>query len=407
MTIWLLALLLLASSAGMGYRQGAIRVAFSFVGIVLGALLASPLGRLVKPLLGVAGVKEPLILWLLPTLIAFVVVLVAFKVAGHFVHRKVEVYYKYKSGDLRLALWERLHRRLGLALGLLNGAAYLVLVSFVIFAAGYWTVQVASSDGDPRLMRLVDRMGKDLESTGMAKVARAVDGFPASYYEAADIVGMLYHTPLLETRLYSYPAFLGLTERPEFQAVFSDNALTQSWKKQQPILDLLNHPQVKSIVDNPEVLKTVWATAKPDLQDLRTFLETGQSPKYGSEKLLGRWDFDINGATAVILRTKPNISTKELNQTKRWMAVAYAKTSLVAMTDQRALLKDVPHVSTTADGSVTTDLQTIQGQWKGGESNYVFTFNMDGRSEEVKGEIRGDRLSLTSEGMGLAFVKSD
>lgn len=34
MTIWVLAVLLLASEVGSGLRQGAIRVAFSFVGIV-------------------------------------------------------------------------------------------------------------------------------------------------------------------------------------------------------------------------------------------------------------------------------------------------------------------------------------------------------------------------------------
>lgn len=407
MTIWILALLLLASSAGMGYRQGAIRVAFSFFGIVIGALLASPLGRLVKPLLSVVGVKQPLILWLLPPLIMFVVVLVAFKIAGHFVHQKVEVYYKYKAGDLRLALWDRLHRRLGLSLGLLNGAAYLVLVSFVILAASYWTVQVASSDSDPRLMRLVDRMGKDLQGTGMVKVARAVDGMPASYYEAADIVGMLYHTPLLEARLYDYPAFLGLAERPELQAVFNNNDLTQSWQKQKPIMDLLHYSEVKSILDNPELLKTVWATAEPNLQDLRTFFETGQSPKFASEKLVGRWNFDVNGATALILRTKPNISSVELNQTKRWMAAAFAKTSLVAMIGQKALLKNLPHITTTADGTVSTELQTIRGEWKSSGDEYVLTFNTDGRTEEMSGGIRGDRLSLTGQGMGLAFVRAD
>lgn len=381
-------------------------MAFSFVGIVIGALLAPPLGGLVKPLFSLTGVKQPLILWLLPPLIMFVVVLVAFKFAGHFVHQKVEVYYKYKAGDLRLALWNRLYRRLGLALGLLNGAAYLVLVSFVIFVASYGTVQVASSDADPRLMRLVDRMGKDLQSTGMARVARAVDGMPDSYYAAADIVGMLYHTPLLEARLYDYPAFLGLAERPEFQAVFNNNDLTQSWQKEKPIMDLLHYPEVKSILDNPELLKTTWAVAEPNLQDLRTFFETGQSPKYNSEKVLGRWNFDVNGATALILRTKPNISSLELKQTKNWMAVAFARTSLVAMTDQKALLKNLPHMTATA-GGVSTALQTIEGQWKGGESKYIFTFNTDGRSEEMIGEIRGDRLSLTGQGMGLAFVRAD
>jgi len=47
MTIWILVVILLASLAGLGYRQGAIRVAFSLVGIFVAALLALPLAPLV------------------------------------------------------------------------------------------------------------------------------------------------------------------------------------------------------------------------------------------------------------------------------------------------------------------------------------------------------------------------
>src|SRR5258706_8142648 len=50
MTIWILAILLLAGLAALGLRQGAIRVAASFLGIVIGALLASPLAHLIQPL---------------------------------------------------------------------------------------------------------------------------------------------------------------------------------------------------------------------------------------------------------------------------------------------------------------------------------------------------------------------
>ncbi|HWI55839.1 MAG TPA: CvpA family protein, partial [Bacillota bacterium] len=120
MTIWLLALILLASLAGLGFRQGAIRVAFSFVGIVLGALLAVPLGRLLGKLLGVLGVKDPFLVWVLGPVIVFILFSIIFKAAAAVAHQKVDVYYKYKAGDLRLALWERLNHRLGLCLGLLN-----------------------------------------------------------------------------------------------------------------------------------------------------------------------------------------------------------------------------------------------------------------------------------------------
>src|SRR5271157_5458382 len=124
MTIWLLGLVLLASLAGLGYRQGVVRVAFSLLGIVLGALLAWPLGGLVKPLLTGVGFKNPVLIWVLGPFVVFVVFSAIFKAAALPVHQKVEVYFKYQAGDLRLALWNRLRQRLGLCLGLCNGAAY-------------------------------------------------------------------------------------------------------------------------------------------------------------------------------------------------------------------------------------------------------------------------------------------
>ena len=75
------------------------------------------------------------------------------------VHQKVDVHFKYHAGDLRLALWERLSRRLGLCLGLVNGALYIILISFVIYAFSYWTVQMATDDKDPKT-------GEDSQSAG-------------------------------------------------------------------------------------------------------------------------------------------------------------------------------------------------------------------------------------------------
>ena len=80
--IWLLALLLLASVAALGYRQGAIKVGFSTVGIVLGALVAVPLGRLLRPLLGILGLKDPLTQYLIAPIIVFLVVSIIFKVVA-------------------------------------------------------------------------------------------------------------------------------------------------------------------------------------------------------------------------------------------------------------------------------------------------------------------------------------
>ena len=66
------------------------------------------------------GIQNPTLIWALAPLVAFIIVLILFKVAGFFVHRKVYLFYKYKAGDLRMALWERLNSRLGPVPGLVE-----------------------------------------------------------------------------------------------------------------------------------------------------------------------------------------------------------------------------------------------------------------------------------------------
>src|SRR5690349_7262838 len=111
MTIWILALLLLAALALVGFYQGAIRVAFSLVGLILGALLAGPLSPLIKPIFPIIGLKNPIWAWLLSPFIIFLAILIVFKIAAMIVHRKIDVHHKYKAGDLKGALWARLNQR--------------------------------------------------------------------------------------------------------------------------------------------------------------------------------------------------------------------------------------------------------------------------------------------------------
>ena len=187
MTIWILAFLLLASSAGLNLRQGVIRAAFSFVGIVVAILFAGLLGKPVKLLLPRVGIENPVLSWLIAPFAAFVIILILFKVAGFFVQRYTDLFYKYKAGDLRLALWRRLNTQVGLCVGLLNGTAYLILVSFVIYNLSYVTIQIATSDNESRIVKVINRLGRDLETTGLSKTARSVVLMPDMYYEAADL----------------------------------------------------------------------------------------------------------------------------------------------------------------------------------------------------------------------------
>lgn len=207
MTIWILALVLLAGGAAVGFSQGAVRVGFSLIGLVTGALVAMPLGQLTKRVFPPLGLENPLLIWLLAPLIAFLLILIVFKTAGLFVHKKIDLYYRYKAGDLRRTLWERLNRRLGLCLSLANSAVYLVLICLPIYPAGYLITQIASGDADSKIMRLLNKAGGDLQATGLAKAVAAIEPVPTVFYDVSDIVGLIYQNPLLHGRLSRTPPF--------------------------------------------------------------------------------------------------------------------------------------------------------------------------------------------------------
>src|SRR5690242_6502623 len=205
MTIWILAILLMASTALAGWRQGAIRASFSFVGILFATLLAGLIGRLVHPLLPHLGADNPITAWALAPIVGFIVISVAFKVAARPVHNKVEHYYKYTAGDLRLALWSRMNTRLGICVGLLNGALYFILVSFVVFNLSYWTTQVAAAPQQSWTIRLVNNLGKDLQSSHLDRAVCAVGTMPPMYYQLADLSGLIMQNPQTGQRLADYP----------------------------------------------------------------------------------------------------------------------------------------------------------------------------------------------------------
>lgn len=405
MTIWLLALVLVACSAAAGYRQGAIRAGISFFGIIFAALCASLVGKLVAPILKLLGVSNPTLLWALPAVIAFAVILTAIKIAAQVVHQKVDVFYKYRAGDLRLALFERINARVGACIATLNALVYLVLLAFVIHALSYWTVQL-SADDDPKSMRLLNQLGRDLQSTGLARVGKAVGAFPESYYDTADLAGLLFQNPLLEARLLRYPGFISLGERQEFQTLGQDEAFKQMRLSRTPLRQVLEHPTAKAIFDNPELLRQVWSTVQPDLKDLQNFLQTGRSAKYDGERLLGRWDFDANASVQMYRRAKPSLTAPEAAKVRAWMNEKFSKGSVVAGPDHMVVLKNFPQLRLQPGQPLAGEAKSLKGDWKIDGAGYEF--NLEGGTDKRIAKFEGSRLVISGDGgTPIAFVHED
>lgn len=394
MTIWILALVLLVFCALLGHKQGAIRAAISFFGIILAALLAWPLSGPVSRLLRLAT-NNSIVVWMLAPLVVFVGVMFVVKWIGFFVHRKVWVYYQYDRDELRMARWERLNKRMGAAVALLNAFLYLVLISEPIYNLSYWSTQIASSDQEKFPVRLLNRMGNDLETTGMAKIACAIDPAPESYFHMADLAGLISQNPQLAGRLAAYPPFLPLTERTDFQQLAADSDFQNAWETHAPFGQIWNNSNFQYIWKNKDTVNMVWNLCEANLSDLLSYLHTGQSAKYDGEPILGRWDVNVVASLRAVLRTRANVPSSEMAAMRQLWNDAYAKAVLTVASDNEAFLDNFPQFQAPAKNSLAPTFTTVnlQGAWQS-DDTYTITLSGGGVNKTATGSIDNGQLTL-------------
>lgn len=422
MTIWILALLLLASCMALGHKLGAIRASVTFIGILIAEVLAAPLGGLVKPLLPHLGVKDPVLQWALPPLIMFIIVLAIFKSIGQLVHYKVAVYYKHYTDELQQGWWERMNRRVGMCVGTLNALAYVVILCSVIYLFSYWTVQFMTPssgaseselldnatppDGEQLSIKLLDYLGRGLKSTGMIKVARAVDPLPApkDFFEMADLAGLLYQNPQLNQRLADYPPFIGIGQSGPFQDLKDDTDFQNAWQNHGHLDELAGNDHAKAIWWNPDTAAMLWTVITTNLDDLPNYLQTGVSQKF-TEPILGRWHFNVVSTIALVALGRPNFSSRDMMALRAIWTPAYAKTIFLASADGQAFIKNFPQFKPSQPNQAPQfDSVSYSGQWNGADGSYQLS--LSGSNNDRKsgfGKTSNARLTLTLNGEPMVF----
>ena len=307
-----------------------------------------------------------------------------------------------------MGLWNRLNARLGLCAGLANGAVYLILISAVIYVFSYATVQIAADDSASWMVKLLNTAGKNVEDTGMNKVAAAIDPLPDTYYQTVDIIGMIYHNDLLEGRLSRYPAFLAMGERPEFQEIGKDKEFTEMRQRQAPVSEILNYPKAQNIVNNADLLKEIWGIVEPNLKDIRNYLVTGKSEKYDEEPILGRWNFSVGRALFMFKQAKPNVGSVEMARVRHMVELMFSKTTLVAAPapGKEAFLKNLGKPKAPANPKMlptAVDLETFQGHWDGAAGKYELSF--PDRKRKLEAIIEDDRMIIIGDIYPMTFER--
>src|SRR5688572_22303199 len=317
MSMWILAIVLIALFALIGFGQGAIRSAISLVGMIIALMLATTVGGWIRPLMAPLGVTNPVWLALIPPLVAFILIYLVISGLSFFAHHKVYLLYKYKRDDVDRIRWERMNRNVGTGIGVLMGVITFLAVSGLVYAGGYLTVQL-SGDQNPGTIKFVNRAREDMAASGIDKVAAKFAPGSKTYYESADILGLIYHNPLLQSRLATYPYYLSLAQRQEFLDIGTDKEYNDLIFGKAPVTQIIAHPKTQSILSNAEIMDYLKATDRPELQE---YLRTGKSSKYDEEQILGVWHLDKDAVLTYIRKKKPDIRSKELRLIKGFVAM--------------------------------------------------------------------------------------
>jgi hypothetical protein len=396
--VWLIAILCICIVGFSGFCVGPIRAGFGLLGLLFGLMLAEPLSPLTRHLLPLFGLTFPIWPMVLPQAVAFLAVLIIFLVVGGIAHTKLSVHFKYKVDEKKLLQWERLYARLGLCVGILNGAVYFFLLMIPIYIGGYFTAEAATDANNPAGARFLSKMHSDLHDLNLDRALEKYDPIPAQVYQATDIADLVLHNPLLQSRISHYPPFLTLGQRPQFQALANDEQLLEMIDRHASLGEIVKYPPVQAIITNTDLTGQIYDVLGHDLTDLSNYLVTGTSPKYDEEPILGIWSIDPRATLSQERKRHPGMASHQLAALRADMYPIISDLVLTATTDNQVIVKKQ---------MAGSDRATIVGvgTWKKDGSSYELHIP-GSKPEDTEAEIEeGDTLLLPKDGYVMVFDK--
>src|SRR5690606_27903086 len=136
-----------------------------------------------------------------------------------------------------------------------------------------------------------------------------------------------------------YPYFLSMAERPELQDIASDPQASELLQTSATVGEILAHPKIKALLNNAAIIDEL---KQLDVADLKVFVETGESPKYASTRILGRWSFDISASLEQTKLARPSMSARRSLELNRELGASFLDASFTATTDGQVIIKSVP-----------------------------------------------------------------
>jgi Colicin V production protein len=364
--VWIILLVCLGVVGMAGYQRGPVCAGFSLVGLLVGIFMAQPLSPLARSILPIFGVQDPIQLLVLPGVIAFLAVLILFKVVGNFLHQKLTFYYKYKQKDeIVFIRWENTYARLGFCIGLINGAVYFFILMMPIYIGGYFVTEAGAADASTTA-RFVANARASLHDSNLDRILAPHDPIPPQLYQASDILNLVRQNPPLLPRLLRYPPVLTLARQKEIHDLTTDPQVQQLIQNQATIHDLAANDKIQAVLTNAATVKQIAGVLGPDLTDLQEYLNTGKSAKYDNEKILGTWNLDGPATWQAEREANPLFAAHQISEVRSTFIPLIRELNLTATSDNVLVLqrRNPDKVSYTL---------VSQGTWKSTGDAYELT----------------------------------
>jgi hypothetical protein len=364
-------------------------------------LAAGPLAPVVRSALGAVGIKNPILMWSLAAPLAFLGIMMAFNSVAVGIYIKVSGFYKFRAPDDVRMRWERIDAGLGLTAGLLAAVLYLMAASSYLFHVGYFTAQVESSDDNPIWLKLINKVHSDLAASSFDRVATGVGKASPEFFQMAEVTGLLYHNPDLQTRLTEYPLFMSLAENADLQGMFTNSTYAVLLPAKTNVSLILKDPTTQQIFAHGEIQRVA---KEVELSDLLNFLQTGMSEKYAKEPLVGKWQIDLRETMLAFRRANPKVSAVDANRLAGLMRFAISDYTLTVTPDEKVFVKGkrdplaFAAMATPGFRFPTLDPEApvksvATGSWKKEGDNYQFTLQTPAGERTAAAKLSGTKIA--------------
>jgi hypothetical protein len=217
--------------------------------------------------------------------------------------------------------------------------------------------------------------------------------------------------------------FAAMGQQPVYQSLGADKELQSLIKSKGSFEEIMAHATVQNVISNSDIVTKVMEI---DVLDLNQYLETGVSPKFEKEKILGRWSYDLMGTLGLNKALKPDVAASMWFRLKNELSERFDDSLFMAFHDSAAkflLTTNMDGKATPYDARpvplpnrqfrtnfvalwfTTNATYSATGKWSGSAPNYLITLANKNGSATSEGRLEDKQLSFQFEGKALLFTR--